>query len=46
MKKEKRVNIMEMEDLSLLPDKVVKTLKRLKDREIKKIKLKLREYYE
>lgn len=48
MKKEnpKKINIVEQEDLDLLPDNVVKTLKRLKEREIKKIKLKLREYYE
>jgi hypothetical protein len=42
----KKVNIAEQEDLDLLPDNVVKTLKRLKEREVKKIKLKLREYYE
>lgn len=42
----KKVEVIEQEDLDLLPDNVVKTLKRLKEREVKKIKLKLREYYE
>jgi hypothetical protein len=40
------MNTVEMEDLEFLPDNVVKSLKRLKEREVKKIKLKLREYYE